>query len=423
MQRAPGEGCDEAIEQKEQETMTQSDDTSTTQTEPRRFQVLIAGGGVAGLEAAFALRELAGERVDLTVLAPATEFVDRPNAVKEPFTRGYAHRYPLGALAADAGAELVHDALDRVDVDRQLAFTTSGAELSYDALLLGLGATLSQPYEHVTTVDDARIDEHLHGLVQDVEGGYVKRLAFVVPAPMPWPLPVYELALLTAQRAWEMGPALSVTIFTPEPAPLIVFGEDASREVAQLLSERGIEVITSAYCEIPKAQTIDVSPGGRHFEFDRIVALPALRGPAVEGIPQDGGGFIPVDEFCRVIGAPGVYAAGDATDFPIKHGGIAAQQADTAARSIAALAGAPVVPEPLEPVLEGVLVTGDQPLYFKAQLAGGHGSEDDVIGSPVPVSTPKIATRYLAAHLRQHTPDRPEPVKGTSPNRSGAMTS
>jgi len=384
--------------------MPESDDMSTTHKEPTGFKVLIAGGGVAGLEAAFALRELAGERVSVTVLAPASEFVYRPNAVKEPFTRGYAHRYPLAALAAEAGAELVHDALDRVDVDRRLAYTTAGAELSYDALLLGLGAQLGQRYEHVTTVDDARIDEHLHGLVQDVEGGYVKRLAFVVPAPMPWPLPVYELALLTAQRAWEMGPELSVTIFTPERAPLIVFGEDASREVAQLLSDRGIEVITSAYCEIPKARTIDVSPGGRHFEFDRIVALPELRGPTVEGIPQDGGGFIPVDEFCQVRGAQRVYAAGDATDFPVKHGGIAAQQADTAARAIAALAGAPVVPEPLDPVLEGVLVTGDQPLYFKVQLVGGHGSGQEVTGTPVHASTPKIAARYLAVHLEQHPP-------------------
>lgn len=392
--------------------MPESDHMSTTHDEPTRFKVLIAGGGVAGLEAAFALRELAGDRVSLTVLAPVSEFVYRPNAVKEPFTRGYAHRYPLATLAAEAGAELVHDALDRVDVDRRLAYTTAGAELSYDALLLGLGAELGERYEHVTTVDDARIDEDLHGLVQDVEGGYVKRLAFVVPAPMPWPLPVYELALLTAQRAWEMGPELSVTIFTPERAPLIVFGEDASRAVAQLLSERGIEIVTSAYCEIPKAKTIDVSPGGRHFEFDRIVALPELRGPTLEGIPQDGGGFIPVDEFCQVRGVQRVYAAGDATDFPVKHGGIAAQQADTAARSIAALAGAPVMPEPLDPVLEGVLVTGDQPLYFKAQLAGGHGSGNEVIGTPVPASTPKIAARYLAAHLEQNAA-RYEAVGGT----------
>jgi sulfide:quinone oxidoreductase len=390
--------------------MLQPDPTSTTQQESARFEVLIAGGGVAGLEAAFALRDLAGDRVHITVLTPGSDFVYRPNAVKEPFTLGSAQHYPLAALVKDTGAELVHDAITRVDVDRRVAHTVAGLEFPYDALLLGLGVSMAERYAHATTVDDARIDEHLHGLVQDVEEGYLKRLAFVIPAPIPWPLPAYELALLTAERAWDMQAELAVTILTPEPAPLAVFGEHASAEVAQLLADRGIEVITSAYCEIPKAKTINVVPGGRHLEFDRIVTLPELRGPALEGIPHDGGGFIPVDEFCKVRGAERVYAAGDMTDFPVKHGGIAAQQADTAARSIAALAGAPVVPQAIDPVLEGVLVTGGQPRYFKAQLSGGHGSDQEVIGMPVTASTPKIAARYLAERLEHQTPARYQPA-------------
>jgi sulfide:quinone oxidoreductase len=396
----------------EQKTMLQPDATSTTQHESVRFEVLIAGAGVAGLEAAFAVRDLAGDGVHITVLTPGSDLVYRPNAVKEPFTLGFAQHYPLAALLEDTRAELVHDAIIRVDVDRRVAHTVAGLELPYDALLLGLGVSMAERYEHATTVDDARIDEHLHGLVQDVEEGYLKRLAFVIPAPIPWPLPAYELALLTAERAWDMQAELAVTILTPEPAPLAVFGSHASAEVAQLLADRGIEVITSAYCEIPKAKTINVSPGGRHLEFDRIVALPELRGPALEGIPHDGRGFIPVDEFCKVRGAERVYAAGDMTDFPVKHGGIAAQQADMAARSIAALAGAPVVPQAVDPVLEGVLVTGDQPRYFKAQLSGGHGSDQEVIGMPVTASTPKIAARYLAERLEHQTPARYRPTTG-----------
>jgi sulfide:quinone oxidoreductase len=393
--------------------MPQPSEAHTQGRESERFEVLVAGGGVAGLEAAFAVRALAGDRVKITILAPESEFVYRPDAVKEPFTRGFAQRYPLAALAADAGAELVHGALSRVDVNRRLAHTVTGSQLSYDALLLGLGARLNDRYDHVTTVDDARIDKDLHGLVQDVEEGYVKRLAFVVPAPMPWPLPVYELALLTAQRAWEMQAELAVTILTPERAPLAVFGERASGEVAQLLADRGIDVITSAYCEIPKAKTIDVSPGGRHLEFDRIVALPELRGPALPGIPQDGRGFIPIDQFCQVRDIERVYAAGDATDFAVKHGGIAAQQADTAALSIAALAGAPVEAAPIDPVLEGVLLTGDKPRYFSARLTGGHGSDQEVVGMSVPASTPKIAARYLAEQLEHQTPSRYEPAAET----------
>ncbi len=130
-------------------------------------------------------------------------------------------------------------------------------------------------------------------MVQGVEQGYVKRLAFVIPAPMPWPLPAYELALLTAERAWEMQTELAVTILTPERAPLAVFGDHASAEVEQLLTDRGIDVITSAFCEIPKAHTITVSPGKRHLEFDRIVAIPGTAGTGAGGHPAGRGRLYP----------------------------------------------------------------------------------------------------------------------------------
>ena len=38
-------------------------------------RIIIAGGGVAGLEALLALRALAEERVTIDVIAPAREFV------------------------------------------------------------------------------------------------------------------------------------------------------------------------------------------------------------------------------------------------------------------------------------------------------------------------------------------------------------
>ncbi len=65
------------------------------------------------------------------------------------------------------------------------------------------------------------------------------------------------------------------------------------------------------------------------------MALPRLRGPRIGGIPQTFDGFVPVDSFGMVSGTQDVYAAGDITTFPVKQGGIAAQQADAAAEAIA----------------------------------------------------------------------------------------
>jgi sulfide:quinone oxidoreductase len=265
--------------------------------------------------------------------------------------------------------------------------------------MIGLGARTRARYEHALTLDDRRLDELLHGLIQDVEGGYVKRLAFVIPAPMAWPLPVYELALMTSTRAYDTNVELTITILTPEDAPLAIFGEGASRAVAELLAEHQIEVIASAYCEVPRSGLVEVSPGGRRLEFDRVAALPELEGPAVPGLPEADHGFIPVDMHCRVRGLERVYAAGDATDFAIKHGGIAAQQADTAAEAIGALAGAPVEPQPFHPVIRGVLLTGGKPRYLSAQITGGHGLTSNISEDPPWDPAAKIAAKYLAPYL------------------------
>ena len=79
------------------------------------MRVVVAGGGVAGLEGLLALRALAGDQVDLTLVAPDPAFTYRPLAVAEPFAMGHAYRVPLKQFADDAGAELVIDATVGVD--------------------------------------------------------------------------------------------------------------------------------------------------------------------------------------------------------------------------------------------------------------------------------------------------------------------
>jgi hypothetical protein len=227
------------------------------------LDVVIVGGGVAALEAALALRELGGKRVTTTMVAPNTEFVYRPMTVREPFGYAEAQRYPLGDIARDIGVELHADSFKSLDAERHIVRTEAGEQLSYDALLLALGARMHPHFEYAITIDDTRLDEQLHGLIQDIEGGYVHRLAFIVPGRTGWPLPIYELALMTAARAQDMNVELSITIATPEDAPLAIFGLGISEAVRQLLEENGILTITSAYCEVREPGRISVAPGSR----------------------------------------------------------------------------------------------------------------------------------------------------------------
>ena len=174
-----------------------------------------------------------------------------------------------------------------------------------------------------------------------------------MPPTGSWPLPVYELALMSERRARELSVEVRITIVTPEPEPLGVFGHIASDAIAELLSARGIEVRAGARAREGIDGKIVLDPGAEHLEAGAVVALPELHGPASSGLPADQRGFIPIGEHAEVQGVSGIYAAGDGTNFPIKHGGIGTQQADAAAEEIAAQAGAPIDPAPFRPVIRG----------------------------------------------------------------------
>jgi sulfide:quinone oxidoreductase len=373
----------------------------TTQGSPSKLRVAIAGGGVAALETLLALRELAPEETAITVIAPNPEFVYRPMTVREPFAYPQAHRYALAPIVREAGAELVVDELAWVDAEQRVAHTASDAAIEYDALVLALGAVARPRYEHAITIDDRKLDETLHGLVQDIEEGYVGSVAFVSPGRMAWPFPLYELALMTATRAFDMNVELETTIITPEDRPLAIFGAQASDAVAQLLEQAHIKTINSAYAEIPRTGEIVVNPGDRHLNVNRVVALPELYGPGVRGVPLGEHGFYRVDVHGKLVDAEHIYAAGDATEFAVKFGGIAAQQADALAEAIAAEAGAAVTPEPFHPVIQGILLTGERPRYLTARITGGQGFSSEISDTPTWSPVAKIAAKYLAPYLER----------------------
>jgi sulfide:quinone oxidoreductase len=235
-------------------------------------------------------------------------------------------------------------------------------------------------------------------MLADIEQGYLQRIAFVVPAEASWTLPLYELALMTARQAWSMGmDRVRFTLVTPEDRPLAMFGTPASDALAELLDDHAIEFVGASYPSVGRGYVI-ADPGGRRIDADRIVALPALGGRRLEGVPADGDGFIPVDPHGRVPSLPGVFAAGDGTNFPIKQGGLATQQADAVAEAIAAAVGAPVEAEPFRPVLRGLLLTGGDDRFLRNAVAGG-GGDGEVAAHTLWWPPTKIAGRYLSGYL------------------------
>lgn len=364
-------------------------------------RLLIAGGGVAALEALLAVRELARERVAIELLAPEREFVYRPMAVGEPFGLGPARREDLAEIAADRGATLHADALASVDPVWRQVRTRAGEELDYDMLLVAVGARPTVALPGAVTVSGPGRAGRMRTVLRELEERRVRRVVFAVPGGATWSLPLYELALMTARRAAALGlRGVELTLVTPEAEPLQVFGRRASAAVAALLAEHGVTFLGGLYPAAVERGSLAV--GGRPappVRAERVVSLPRLAGPPIPGLPHDAAGFIPVDLSCRVVGEPDVYAAGDVTCFSVKQGGLAAQQADAAAEDIAARAGAPVVPRPFDPVLRGLLLTGGAPRYLRAEIVGGRGEASEAATSALWWPPSKIAGRYLAPYL------------------------
>jgi sulfide:quinone oxidoreductase len=363
--------------------------------------VLIAGGGVAALEAALALREYAGERVAVELIAPEPHFWYRPLSVVQPFREGDVTRFELGDLAARASATVSPGSLVAVDAPKHLAYTSAGSAIEYDSLLIACGAIPRPAVPGAITFRGPADVERVGRLLGEVAAGRVRSIAFTAPLGAVWVLPMYELALMTA-AALEGNDlrGVELAVVTPEEEPLGLFGASASAAIAELLVERGIALHTRAYPAEVVAGELRLFVDGS-VVAERVVALPRLEGPSLDGVPQTIDGFVPVDIHGRVHGLEDVYAAGDVTSFPVKQGGIATQQADAAAEAIAAAAGADLDPQPFRPVLRGLLLTGSQPRYLRHELAGGAGDTSAVSPEPLWWPPAKIVGRHLAPFLAE----------------------
>ncbi len=381
-------------------------------------RVVIVGGGVAGLEAALALRDLAGGLASVTLVAETDRFTFVPASVGAPFGRAVVRKFDLFRIANDVGARLVVGTVTAVEAANRRVILEGGEALGYDALLIACGASPQEAVPGAITFGGAEDVDLMRELMTESRARPVSRLVFAIPASVGWTLPLYELCLLSAQHLIDNDAidrysngrmrreSIRIGLVTPEAIPLEAFGSDASRAVSAMLENLGIVLHPMRTPVRFHDGVLATVPGGDGVAADRVVALPRLRGVPLGGTVVDGDGLIRTDPHGRLDGMPGVYAAGDITAFPIKQGGIAAQQADAAAQMIAATAGASITPQPFDPVLRGLLLTGTDERYLEAEVEGGKGASSTVAEQPLWWPPGKLAARYLTPYLATLDHDR-----------------
>jgi sulfide:quinone oxidoreductase len=320
----------------------------------RPARVLIAGGGPAGLEALIALRTLAGSRVELELISPEPTFSSRSMAVAAAFGDAPAPRVDLAEIASTVDATYTCDLVVAVDAADGNVTLAEGAGREYDVFVACMGAQTEDAIPGAIAFGAPRGVTRFRQTLELAEQGEIATIVFAIPLQAGWPLALYELALLTAERLHRGGAgskSVDVTLITPESAPLGAFGGRASGAVLEELEDNGIHFLPGLTPEEIAWGELRAGPGDVRIQADAVITLPRLIGPSVPGIPVDEHGFIPVDAHGLVRGTSNLYAAGDAIAFGVKHGGLATQQADAVAEAVAAHVGAPITPAPFASVL------------------------------------------------------------------------
>ncbi len=361
-----------------------------------RLRLIVAGAGVAGLEALVALRTLAPGRIDATLVDPADTFHLRALDIGEPFGLHRARRHPLAEIARDLGAELVSETLDRVDYPARAAVTRSGRRIRYDALLVAIGARPVPCLAHGVLFNPARGQDTLTELARR-PGGHT---AVVVPPGVGWTLPAYELALMLSTQ-----PGATVTLVTAEHTPLEAFGDPGARLAREELGTAGIALVTATPAVASSPTRLTSDPGYR-LDVDRIVHLPRHVGPGIPGLPCDSTGFILAGPHGAIAGMDAVYAAGDGTAGAVKQGGLAARQGEAAALAIAARAGVDLDRDLPPETLRSVLWTPRGRRYLRAALPPTD-TEPKVSDHPLWWPPTKVASAWLMPWLTTRDAHRP----------------
>ena len=368
---------------------------------------MVAGGGFAALETVLGLRALAGDAVRISLVSPDRVFAYRPAATLEAFSDVASSAFDLDVIAADLGVGYHRTRVESVAGAIRRVRLGSGGRLTYDALVLAAGARATVGVPGALTFRDQRDLPRFRVLLRELDERKLDSLVFAVPSGTSWPLPLYELAMLSATHARQVGAGTQITLVSPEQRPLAVFGAEASELVAAELADRGVRFLGGRTPgSVCGGGALDVQSGAP-IRADRVVAVPQLRGARITGVPVNRWGFVPADAVGRVEGMTGVYAAGDTTACPIKHGGLAAQQADRIAHTIAAGLGFTRHEVKARPVLEVTLIGGRRPLHLRVEL--------DEFGQPTGATLARTAShrqptwtkvfaRYLIPYLETRQP-------------------
>jgi sulfide:quinone oxidoreductase len=311
-------------------------------------RVVVLGGGFGGLEAAFYLRMLVGERAQITLVSDRKCFLFKPNSIYVPFGLDPDRlRVPLARPMARKRIELIQASAREIDTDRRLV-VAGNRSIPYDFLVVATGAGM-RPSEIPglaenaistwTPVDMLRLRAGFEELVEAAIGNQRRRVLFLVPPNNKCAGPLYEIVLMLDSwlRRKKMRQSVEIGWSTFEQTYIQAFGPRLHDVVESEFERRGIAGHPAWTVERVEPGAVSYA-NGEQLAYDVLVAFPPyVASTQFAGLPVDDRGFLPTDLASRrLAGRPDIFVVGDAGDFPVKQAFLAFLQADAAAAHLAA---------------------------------------------------------------------------------------
>lgn len=290
---------------------------------PRTSRVLVLGSGFAGLWAALG----AARRLDELGAAPGS--VDITVVSSQPFhdirVRNYEAdlspcRIPLRDLLDPAGIGHITADVTEIDAARATVRTADGATLSYDRLVVALGSRVAKPDLpglaefgfDVDTYDGAmRLQAHIRGLA-DRAADPASATAVVVGAGLTGIETACELPRMLADA---LGPETTPRVILIDHNPHVGsdMGESARPVIEDALAANQVDTMTGVGVTAVDERSVTLS-SGEVLPAATVVWCAGMRAnplTAQFGVECDRLGRLPVDDYLRVEGVSGVFAAGD----------------------------------------------------------------------------------------------------------------
>ena len=348
-----------------------------------RPQVVILGGGFAGLETAFSLRQRLGERVGLTLVSETMDFLFKPNTIYIPFG-GREDRLHIPLSRPLRRRDVTFHRGSAVDVDPEARRVSlgDGTRLGYDFLVVATGAAM-RPEEVPGLAENARtiwtpqqmreLGDDLRWVLEDARRGRRSKVLFLVPPGNKCAGPLYEIVFMLDSwlRRHNARDDVDIEWTTFESSYIQAFGPRLHEVVSAEFAARGIDGHTDAVVtKVLPDEVVYADDSVR--EYDHLVSFPPyVSAVSYPALPSDDRGFVMTDLANRQVQAhPGVYAPGDAGDFPVKQAFLAFLQADAVADDIAAQVapGTDQQARPFEPTSMCVMEMFDKATFAQVPL-------------------------------------------------------